>query len=50
VPDVFAELEDDMIVIPTMKKVSARKHKGTAAGRELIAAMKEVHRAVTTGD
>lgn len=38
------------VVNAIMKKPPARKRRGTAAGRELIAAMKEVHRAVTTGD
>jgi DNA-binding transcriptional regulator YiaG len=38
------------VVNPTITKAPAQKRRGTAAGRDLIAAMKEVHRAVTTGD
>jgi DNA-binding transcriptional regulator YiaG len=45
---------DMTILNPSIKKVRTdlkpRKPRTTAAGRELIAAMKEVHRAVTTGD
>ena len=38
------------VVNQSIKKAAPQNRRSTAAGRELIAALKEVHHAVTTGD